>query len=242
MFSVASIMKGKGTVTKGVAAFSPADIAGLQLWLDAQTLAGADASAVATWADQSGNSRDATQATGASRPLLKTGILNGKQVVRFDGTDDYLATASFARPVDFTLFCVYRFASATNQGFGSVIAQNGDGEYQFRRAFTVDSFEFDGFPGSIQPTNDQDVWRVMSGTLDGADGELFLSGVSQGTATSAGALTPSDLAVIIGARGDLNAATFLGGDIAEIVLYNAVLSAGDRQAVEDYLMEKYAIS
>jgi len=50
---------------------------------------------VATWYDQSGNSRDATQATAGSQPkVVSSGAVilkEGKPAIDFDGTDDFLA-------------------------------------------------------------------------------------------------------------------------------------------------------
>ncbi len=89
--------------------FTPTQIAGLKLWLKADAglfkdaakaqPATADADAIYTWADQSGNGNDAIQATLANRPLLKLAIQNGKAVVRFDGADDGLQTAIFGSPL-----------------------------------------------------------------------------------------------------------------------------------------------
>ena len=83
------------------AAFSPLDISGLQLWLKADaglwqdsvggTPAASDGDVVGAWADQSGNARHATQATTSKKPLLKLAIQNGRDVVRFDGGDDWLS-------------------------------------------------------------------------------------------------------------------------------------------------------
>src|SRR4051794_15003785 len=67
-------------------------------WFAADRITGlADAAAVATWPDASGNGNDATQATSAKRPVYKTGILNGLPVVRFTAANQHrLATAAFA--------------------------------------------------------------------------------------------------------------------------------------------------
>ena len=53
----------------------------------ADTIAQADASAVSSWADSSGNSKTATQATSTKQPTYRTNVLNGHAVVRGDGGD-----------------------------------------------------------------------------------------------------------------------------------------------------------
>jgi hypothetical protein len=77
------------------------------LWLDASdastlfdatsggSLVAADG-AVARWEDKSGNSRHATQSGSTARPLRKTSIINGKDVLRFDGSNDWMESGTNA--------------------------------------------------------------------------------------------------------------------------------------------------
>lgn len=62
-------------------------------WYAADSCTGADASYVATWADGSTSSYDLTQAATSCQPILQTSYRNGHSAVVFDGTDDYMATA-----------------------------------------------------------------------------------------------------------------------------------------------------
>lgn len=87
-------------------AFSPIDLSPI-VWFKADagtfqdtgltTPATADAAAVKGWQDQSGNSQNATEAT--NNPILKLNIQNSLPVVRFDGINDVLATASIAHGI-----------------------------------------------------------------------------------------------------------------------------------------------
>lgn len=103
----------------------PATIPGLQLWLDASyapslydatsggSLVAADG-AVARWEDRSGNGRHATQSTSGSRPLRKTSVQGGRDVLRFDGSSDSLSIAgstsafNFLHSGDSTVFLVWK--------------------------------------------------------------------------------------------------------------------------------------
>lgn len=77
-------------------AFEPTEISGLKAWYDASILTGADGSSVGAWLDQSGNEAHMYQSTSAAQPTLQTNELNGQNVVRFDGVDDFLSlTAPF---------------------------------------------------------------------------------------------------------------------------------------------------
>lgn len=89
-------------------AFSPTDIAGLDLWLDASdssTLYDADTGGsltaadgeVGRWEDKSGNGNDATQSSSTLRPLRRTSQQNSLDSVEFDGSNDYLSGLSIAQ-------------------------------------------------------------------------------------------------------------------------------------------------
>jgi len=110
---------------------SPTEITGLQLWLDASdastlfnatsggSLVAADGG-VARWEDKSGNGRHATQATSGNRPLRKTAIQGGKDVLRFDGSNDSLSIASSTETFKFlhgtvgTVVYVARYGTSAN--------------------------------------------------------------------------------------------------------------------------------
>ena len=107
-----------------LAAFTPARISGLQLWLDASdawTLfdATSGGSAVAAngivkrWEDKSGYARHATESTNG--PTRKTAVQNGIGTLDFDGTNDTLQIPSSQSTFAFlhqstqsTIFTVYR--------------------------------------------------------------------------------------------------------------------------------------
>lgn len=70
--------------------FDPRDVKGIVACLDASNIRGlVDTDPISTWPDSSGNARDYA-GSGSTRPLYRTGIVNGHPTVRFDGTDDYM--------------------------------------------------------------------------------------------------------------------------------------------------------
>ena len=80
----------------------PKTIGGLSLWLDANdsntlfdsdtggNIVTSDSASVGRWQDKSGNNRHLTQSIQTDRPLLKTLIKNKKNILRFDGSSDFL--------------------------------------------------------------------------------------------------------------------------------------------------------
>ncbi|MBK6622897.1 MAG: hypothetical protein IPG32_19300, partial [Saprospirales bacterium] len=78
---------------------------------------------VGTWNDQSGNGRHATQTTDTDRPVYKaTGGPGSKPCIQFDGTDDFLSTAThFWGSDDMTVIVVTKVANATRNATETII-------------------------------------------------------------------------------------------------------------------------
>jgi hypothetical protein len=123
--------------------WTPAQIS-TALWLDSSdgnTLFAADTGStlavpggvIGRWADKSGNGRDAIQTTAASRPTLSSSVLNGLNVVTFDGVNDALdiITSLFVGIGEFQLHWVFARVGAGTGTDGykpslSLIAGNQD--------------------------------------------------------------------------------------------------------------------
>lgn len=225
------------------APFAPDDIAGLVLWLDADTLALSDGDPVGTWTDGSGTANDATQ-TGANRPTYKTGIVNSLPVVRFDGTtNDQFMTFPTDPGTVTSSFVVgaLHLAAASQIGYASflqcpdiwisgVLADGCSTNWgTFADVATCVS------AGEVLGT---DVFNILelTNTVAGNQIRAYRNGVQKisiSDACSGSALNQ------IG--GDNSASRWLNCDIAEVIIYNTVLSAGNRAQVEGYLSAKYGL-
>lgn len=241
----------RGTMAgRGIAApFSPSDIAGLQLWLKADAITGlVDGDPVGTWADSSGNARDATQATAAAKPLYKVSIVNGKPVVRFDGVDDLLTVASFAQPAEWTAFAVA--AKVTGTSVDAILnTDNGGGsrhaqQLRFSGNSTVQSIAFNTAPGAFTDgeggTNTG--FQVLSAVRSAAAVQAWVNGTSGGSTATTGTPAAPSVAAWLGMTSGASTSENLTGDIAEILYYNSALSTADRDAVESHLGAKYGIA
>jgi lysophospholipase L1-like esterase len=96
------------------ASFDPASLSPL-IWLKPEAFsAAADNDPVPSWTDSSGNARHLTQATSGNRPVVKKGLgPNSHDLVRFDGTNDYLDVAyTIAQPAEVWMVCRMRNASS----------------------------------------------------------------------------------------------------------------------------------
>lgn len=252
--------------------------ASLQLWLDASdastlydstsggALVAAD-EAVARWEDKSGNARHATQSTSGNRPLRKTNVQSGKDVLRFDGSNDFLQSTDF---LDLTagqamtiIAAIKRSATDAPHAIVSKYAKSN----------ASDSTTADGWAFNFTDTNKTQFFggtnegvatsiRVTDGTVSASAFTVLSAKVSAGaisgatlyrnsstipssaTSSSAETMENTSFSVLVGAlMYSLNIPVwYLDGDIAEILIYNSALSDADRSAVEAYLMSKWGIT
>lgn len=220
--------------------FVPTDISGLALWADADAITGlSNADPVTTWEDQSGNGNDLAQSTSAAKPTYRTNVVNGKPVVRFDGTDDTMVTAAFAselaQPNTIIAVALFATTATTNRMICDGLAAgkrhamyshlNSGGKWTFYAGTTEVN-------GSVIATG---AFHVVSAIYNGASSVLYLNGAQDATGNT-GSNPLSGLRL-----GSFAGAAFLNGDIAEILVYDSALSTADRESVEEYLMEKYAL-
>jgi hypothetical protein len=227
----------------GAAAFSPTDIAGLKLWLDASQITGLnDGDAVATWSDVSGNGRDFTQGTASARPIYKTAILNGKPVVRFDGIDDKLSRANFITTGVGTTFAVAR-RSGGSAGVQEIIGLGSSGGFTGWVALAAKSFGSANWGVYVNGG-----WNASSYSLDGVWSTVRFR--SDGSANFTLATNNGTPETITGAGGFANLFTsnvgddgygqYLSGDVACILHYDTQLSVADMNLVEAWLLAQYA--
>jgi hypothetical protein len=238
----------------GAAAFSPTDIAGLKLWLDASQITGLnDGDAVATWSDLSGLANDVTQATASRKPTYKTAILNGRAVVRFDGADDFMETAvnfgtnnSLAGDIVASVFVVYRKLNVNAghaYGWGTAtVALKSVGVYDDN---SIQQYSFAGGNGLNFNSCASSTWFVRefhksAGAIN-TTGETLLNGTSD-LRSGSSANTPSvdgSHAFRVGRWVDY--AYYLNGDVAEVLVYQGSAASAARASIRSYLNAKWTV-
>jgi len=217
----------------------------LQLWLPAEGYSGG-----ATWADASGNGRNAT----------KSGAVGNATLYNFHNVPSGLTTANY--------FSVAHHANLnTNSGAISVIAVglSGNGTYAPFVSKTADQTWPNGWvmatsdpmshlgftTGNWDGTGTTNVAKqtgvptttpyIASGFGNGATtNQVAVCYNGTTVATNSSTKTSSNVPLRVGFDGD--AYGFAGGNIAEVIMYNANLSASDRQRVWSYLAVKYGIT
>jgi hypothetical protein len=224
--------------------FNPKSISGLALWLDASDSSSYTiATGVSEWRDKSGNNRTFSQSTGNNQPATGTQTMNGRNVLVFDGANDTLTNAapfaSTAAP--WTIFFVQRIVSATN--FGHSYSADGGSGFAFRQNSTTGQPQIQANAGVTTTTYGSSAVGVnqVHAMLFPASGSItaFLNGASlsiTGDSSTAPTMTNSH---IIGGR----SALYFGNVwIAEILFYNALLSASQRSIVQKSLGRKWGIT
>ena len=238
------------------APFSPANITGLALWLKADAGVTLSGSSVTEWADQSGQGKTATGVTD-EEPTIITNALNGKTGIQFNGAQtmvtNSILTLGYNTPV--TIIGVAE-ASANDVKSGDVarwfitIGNNND---------LAEGLTFGPYGGT----------PAFGGLIGGAgigDTDILYSDMGENEAGLAVAINDGinfnyyhngeliDSQEIIWtettAVNSFSIATqkyegshifYSNCVIYELIVYDSALSAQDRQAVETYLNDKYAI-
>lgn len=225
--------------------FTPANVSGLQGWFKGSSISGVDGDAISTWPDSSGNGRDATQATAGSKPTLKTGAngINAQPVARFDGGDKLassLATSHFGGSgTILAAFAVVKPTDYTN--YMTILGASASGGFHWRLNQTTGRANVDKSAesnvGTATAAGSAGAGQVHAFTDAGSAQAFYLNGAAAGTAATAATFQPATYII-----GDVHYSLPFLGDIAEILVYSAVPSAGDRTAITAYLGAKYAIS
>jgi hypothetical protein len=206
----------------------------LNLWLkaDAGVTLGANASVV-DWHDQSGNIKDASQSISGNQPVCVIGAIGDRPTVRFDGTNSYLNLPGVLNGSSAEGFVVLR-STGTTGGLWRM-GHTGDSlAYPDSDGDIIDDFGSGAYNpydlGSpVQPLDQYHVYNVMAQDNDWA---AWINGLLQFQATG-------DSYATWGGSTLGYQSFYLNGDIAEILVFDRILTTDERVAVGTYLASKY---
>lgn len=233
-------------------AFSPADIAGLTLWLDSDdpaTVTDAGSGDCSQWNDKSGNGFHVTQSTSGDRPAITASAVNGRTALSFDGVSDHLdrVTTQLVNVSDgsFTVFAV-AVTDTVAAGTGQILCQDnttGARRPQFLRR-NGSAAESIVFAGSTAATDGAGITLstatayLFEAISDGATIECLVDGSGDGPTARASQNAVSDL-VAVGVRAKNSSGSYWDGFICEIVFYDLDISTEDRASVRGYLSDRW---
>jgi hypothetical protein len=208
------------------AAFTPASVPNLSLWVRAD--AGLAAAAVTPWRDQGAASNDLLQANALSQPVVTFDSTSRMPVLSFDGVDDSLLFRSRLASIRTVFWVVRRSPAATPNS-----------RYLLGDAINYD-FSSDGTTK---------IWTTSYTNASILNGQTRLNGgLVNGTTTD----RPTSLSVIsLVTTGPVVADAFgrdrvygnrWWGDLGELVIYDRALSTAEVRSVEEFLAGRYGIT
>ena len=212
---------------------------------------GASNGRIATWYDQSGNARNATQATAGNQPLIVLAgtlyTLNGKPSVYWDNvSSQYLITANFASPisqpistytvskvVDININSSVIYDSSTVTGFALLHGGNSESA-PLNLSLGINSGTSIGIESTVVAT------KLVSVLCNTTNTNVFVNGVQKVTnqnvgSNSLGGITIGNLRPL----GLYNVYSFYGW-ISELVFYPS-LQTGNNTGIETNINSYYTI-
>jgi hypothetical protein len=235
--------------------FTPKDISGCLWWLRADDVT-VKQGGVSEINDKSGNGHIVTQSTNSLRATLVPSVsaFNNKPTIRFTKTQWYEKIGGVTLPygsnpmTGFMVISITTIPDAVGPSGIFSLFTNTTGTLHFYARIQGTGVLRVNTEGttldttlSMSPTNSahimgftftqNDVRTYKDGTAGETNaGQMFLSATTPllRLGTTNGSVTPTD--------------SFFGGDIAEIIVYNSVLSTENRQKVEKYLKLRYNIA
>lgn len=196
-----------------------------------------DGGNVKGWEDQSSEENHIT--TSGTAPVLSTNELNGEDVVTFARTP-----LAFDAPMTTSSFHVFIVSKNTEAGdvAGSMWlgSTSVDSTYIYSGKFPGGDcarIQADGGGAQLLGTY-LNTWTIIDTSYDASDSKIALNGGAFTTGPSTGTSLDFDgVGAYVAAYPEFQAS----GDLAEMIIYSAPLSGGDRTEVLTYLNDKYAI-
>ena len=218
----------------GPAAWTPAELTGLALWLDAAdsstiTLNGSD---VSQWDDKSGNGIDFLQGNAAAQPAYTPVGIGGKPSLTFTGQESLTNTSWTLLSDNRSVFVVAHPTNVTQ----SYILDIELGRHLFLGNGQV-------FAGTFQPPTPAPISTTEERVYGFVTGPSNLFVYSNGNLlSSAGAASSVAVGgnIAIGSRFSGTTSVYKG-EISEIVFVSGAIAAADRQKLEGYLAWKWGL-
>ena len=236
--------------------FSPTTIPGCQVWLDANDpnsngTSGTNGSALSTWYDKSGNSRNMTlTGTGVT---YANGYQNSLNAISLNGTaiSGKVIVPAGTFSSNYTGFAVYRNTTNTSHVMMARTTANGWGPFDMfsdQRYIAVSQGNRINTGVSSTPNIHQtmSLWNFGLNNYASTGGTGTYNEYYNGTAatftggqrTGINAADFTDSIYFVGRSG---VASGISGHYCEILIYNTNLSESQRQQVEGYLATKWGI-
>lgn len=234
----------KVTVLKGgtSAAIQPSAISGLQAWWKADAITGlTNGSPVASWVDSSGNSRPMTQSSSGLRPTYVTNVQNGLPGVLFTSTSGSGLISGYDPGVTNSVFLVYIQTNNSGGGIQRAIqsqSSNGPilGPYQNVQTYYNGAGFIQGAAVTLNTPYLQEAIQQGASVIN----TFYVNGTTIGNNSSTGGGVSYGGGMAFSSGGAFNEP--FQGYILETIVYNRALSQLERNQIEQYIANKYAMT
>ena len=203
---------------------------------------------VGYWGDKSGNGRNATQGTAASRPTVSATALNGRRQLGL--VSQHLRGPSSTWSGSASIYWVGRTAQASAGAF--VFSDGTTGQSDAFHAGWPNTQGVGAYGNGWQSGNapraeSPSAWRnadVVAGvTLSSTEAIARVNGATTNTtAALTGSLSQSAAAQFSIGQDTPGGWTNLNGTLSELLIYQPALTAAQRQGLERYLAAKWGIT
>jgi len=235
---------------------TPIDIASLNMWLEATTLAGLnDGDPVTSWTDTSFGGNDGLQSTPANQAVYRTNVIGALGAVEFDGSDaiEFLGidfTDSFTLVAVLKTSLTHQIDGESNSGTGGTGGQNyaweprngggvaGGGVSYGTNGISVYEHADAYMPATAVYSSASVAanFNVVTIVYEDRIPKIYLNGVLVRTGLVSGkSVVRSPSRFGMGGYGGLT------GFAAELAIFDENLADADRVKVEDYLKAKYGL-
>jgi hypothetical protein len=198
---------------------------------------------VSAWADISGNGFNVSQATSAWQPSTGSDVRNGLNVLTFNGNSLFNSTLDLG--TGFTMFIVARHTSINGQGANGLAWFGTDSTTAgyiagIARSTTISSEGGSGYAQTLVSSSINTWYRIAHRSNNSTN----FTSINNATSTSASepsGMNPNPGLTFGSYWGGANPASsfpFLG-NLAEVIIYNSVLSDSDMTLVDVFLRDKW---
>lgn len=236
-------------VYQSASTFTPTQISGCQLWLDASTAENftfSSTSNISSWLDRSGSNNNFTAFN------TPTHDATNKRVRFTSASTEYMSNATMNYNLSQrTIFIVMEeITNSIACGILSFVPNPNTGnDYMTTNGMTVEGnngmrfyMNNGGYASDIGGPNPLSK-KIFCDRMATTTGAGYVNG-SNLTNVTANFTAGTSVGMLIGARwgGSSVATPYLNGYVYEILLFNVALSASDRQAIEGYLAWKWSLN
>ena len=216
---------------------------GLAAWFRGDLGVTTSSGSVTQWVDQSSNQYSVSQTAGSNAPTVGADSTTGIPLLAFNGSQ-YLANSSDQASVtgDVTIITVSSTTTPTATANALLVGSAGSNQARGVGTDSNDQGYYNGSDisdGGALPTSSGLNISTVTYSQSASLASFYSQGVTNGTASSTCATVAPGMT--IGSL--LSYSPYLGwnGNIAEIIVYNRVLTTSERQQIELYLANKYEI-